>query len=142
MKVRCYLNCSFFLLIQGSTGRFEVLTTVLINIQFLCDMTLCQLVHRTVLAKPIAPCFRVCVVKEELLLQKWVYFTGYSKCDSQPRGGHVTKINHSRKILCKENLDAYNRSQKMHYCSTLFCNTTPHVSDRRTVHNMYSCISK
>jgi len=84
---------------------------VLINIQFLCDTTLCQLVHKTVLAKPTAPCFRVCVVKEQLLPQKWVYYTGYSKCGSEPRGGHITKINHSRKILCKGNFDIYNKSQ-------------------------------
>ena len=71
---------------------------VLINIQFLCDTTLCQLIHRTVLPKPAAPCFRVCVVKEQQLPQKWVYYTSYSKCGSEKRGGHFTKINHFRKI--------------------------------------------
>jgi len=88
---------------------------VLINIQFLCDTTLCQLIHRTVLPKPAAPGFRVCEVKEQLLPQKWVYYTGYSKCGNETRGGHFTKINHFRKIWVR-----IIKANKTHDFSTLF----------------------
>ena len=135
---------------------------VLINIQFLCDTTLCQLIHRTVLPKPAAPCFRVCVVKEQLLPQKWVYYICYRKCGNEIRGRHFTKINHIRKILCKKNLDAYNKSQqdawflkfiliynskyfRQTYCpSSGVLNTVLRLPmvDSKPIQNIQSCISK